>query len=62
MQIHGAALLAKTWSILSYEMCTVLCNLGGYCTDNFCCPCYRSFEFCHQVFPAGIYEKKPTRN
>lgn len=35
MQSHGAAFLAKTQSILGYEMCTVLCNLGGYYTDNF---------------------------
>lgn len=59
MQSHGATLLAKMLSVLSYEMFTVLCNLGGYCTDHFQCPSLLSIEFCRLVFPVSIYQKTP---
>lgn len=61
MQSHGATLLAKMLSVLSYEMFTVLCNLGGYCTDHFQCPNLLSIEFCHLVFPVSIYQKNPKK-
>lgn len=61
MQSHGATLLAKMLSFLSYEMFTVLCNLGGYCTDHFQCPSLLSIEFCRLVFPVSIYQKTPKK-